>query len=1479
MNLSDPLPSPYDRTAARLAHSRLSRREVVVALVTWLVGALIVLAMIQTADQLDMIPHFPFFAGLYVIAAWFSGGLPVEVQIARAATLLGLIGVALGIECAIVIGVFSGLFSGLGLLLLRRWLPAGPHDPAGLFWTELWIGSAASLALTPALTLHGLVGGNFAHTLRDLPDYGAYILFISIYSATCAALLAGWLSLRGVPPGAYLRRAWPMLVVNSFLPLTFVPLTALAYFEWPGLRPLIMGLFLLSGLLFYATNHAYLSLSGRLSELRALNRIGQALNASLEFDDLLAAIRDELGALLDTSGFYLALYDRAANLVSFPLHYVVGQRVEVCPHPLGNGVTEYILRSGMPLVLQENLDPQVRALGIEPLGRAPRSFVGVPVISRDEVIGVMALRHYDREYAYTDNDIQLVETIAAQTAAAIRNAQLYQQSVRQRNELSSLHRISLVASASLELEAVLRTICDETVNLMPFHKVAIFLVDHAARTMRLVQSRGLSDAFCADALEVDVRTAQRAETIRTGQPTIVEDIQTDERFVDFRPKAEAEGFRAVLDVPLRLGDRIIGSLAAYYEKPRRFARSEVELMQTLSGQIAVAVENARLFEATRARSRELETLYDASTAINSSLSLKNVLRAVGMSLMQALETQSCLVLLPLADRRELGPEIRLVAGALGVEDTDQGLPHDRPRFALGELPSVEGAVRRQAALILARGNPALSEQETRILDAAAVESAVVVPLVSRGELVGLIAAGSPQQAQPFTPDQLRLAEALANQAAVAVENAVLFERTDIALSQRLDEIASLELIAQRMTRRLDLDGVIAQVLQAAAAASEAEFSEVALLDEPGQMLRIAAQHSLYPMPRLGQWPATQGLTGRALHTGQTMLVERVQDDPDYYRVREQVESELVVPILLEGRRLGVINLESTRLGAFTAEHARFVGNLAEHAAIAIQNARLFQAAQRRADEFNILRTIAVELLSSTDIRHTLQTIARGAMEHTHALDVHIYLYNQHTGALTFGTSLWSNGDEDREFAPPRTAGLTATVARSGERLVITQPYEHPLFVSPEIQEQFHQLPAALGAIVGVPLKRGGDVIGVFNIAFDTSIEVNDEMLRYLDFLAAQAAVAIANAELAEATRRSRDLLQALLDSSHDGIVMFDMDQRLVIANSRVEYLMNVRLSDVLGERLPAVMRKILSTSRDSANFIFAEARRIARAIRDNRNQMTRRRYTVGQPAARAIEEISMPVTGQDGEMLGRMFILRDVTQAMELEQFKQEMSHMLVHDLRSPLGGVITGVHTSLEELRENPRPDLAMVTTMLNVAETSARSLLSLVDGLLDINKLEAGEMPLRLADVSLAEIAGRVCRTLDPQAAAGAIQLTLSAPSDLPCLRADESLIERVLTNLVDNAIRYTPLGGRVDIRVEPSGAVHTVTVIDSGDGIPESQRERIFERFVQIDATQRKRGSKGSGLGLTFCKLAVEAHGGRIWVDGGPEGGAAFHFTLPV
>jgi len=242
-----------------------------------------------------------------------------------------------------------------------------------------------------------------------------------------------------------------------------------------------------------------------------------------------------------------------------------------------------------------------------------------------------------------------------------------------------------------------------------------------------------------------------------------------------------------------------------------------------------------------------------------------------------------------------------------------------------------------------------------------------------------------------------------------------------------------------------------------------------------------------------------------------------------------------------------------------------------------------------------------------------------------------------------------------------------------------------------------------------------------------------------------------------------------------------------------------------------------------------------------------------------------------------LVVWHDVTQQQELEQTREEFTHMLVHDLRSPLGAVIGGLSLA-DELTETPEGlDVDMVRETVHIALDGSKHLLDLINSILDINKLESGHMALDLNPVSLAALAGDAVRTLAAAATASGITLTSEVPADLPRVQADTEKVQRVLVNLISNALRFTPPGKHVTVRASVAGDLAAVTVVDEGPGIPADYRTRIFEKFVQVPGSKGRQ--KGTGLGLTFCKLVVEAHGGRIWVDCPETGGSVFTFTLPM
>ncbi len=233
-----------------------------------------------------------------------------------------------------------------------------------------------------------------------------------------------------------------------------------------------------------------------------------------------------------------------------------------------------------------------------------------------------------------------------------------------------------------------------------------------------------------------------------------------------------------------------------------------------------------------------------------------------------------------------------------------------------------------------------------------------------------------------------------------------------------------------------------------------------------------------------------------------------------------------------------------------------------------------------------------------------------------------------------------------------------------------------------------------------------------------------------------------------------------------------------------------------------------------------------------------------------------------------------------MEALRNDLIGMIAHDLRSPLTVILGTLEVLAEDLRDVLSEEHSHA---IGVAVRAARRQMGLIHNILDVQRLEEGKMPLNLGRIDLQPIILSAIGGAGLQATWRDIELTLDLPPDLPPVRADAALVERILANVIDNALRHTSVGGRVHVSAGllaegQGGGCVVVHVADTGPGVPEAEREAIFDKFRQADTTQK--GTQGtSGLGLAFCRMALEAQGGHIWVDSAPDWGAVFSFTLPI
>ncbi|MFL5379173.1 MAG: ATP-binding protein [Myxococcales bacterium] len=407
----------------------------------------------------------------------------------------------------------------------------------------------------------------------------------------------------------------------------------------------------------------------------------------------------------------------------------------------------------------------------------------------------------------------------------------------------------------------------------------------------------------------------------------------------------------------------------------------------------------------------------------------------------------------------------------------------------------------------------------------------------------------------------------------------------------------------------------------------------------------------------------------------------------------------------------------------------------------------------------------------------------------------------------------------------------------------------------------------LRSFSGHPLVHEGRLLGV--VAMWSREPLRDEVLEALRILARHAATAIAGAKLIEDVReqsaRSQAVsrqLEALVEASRSGIVLVDRGGRAAVVNRSFRNLFALGDREVVGAPiglLEDVLRPLVASGELSLGQTVDEDREISVNL-------------PGEPKPRIFRRYSTAALGAGGEVVGSMVVFDDVTNAHEVDRMKSEFISTVSHELRTPLTSIKGSMALVLDgsSLDEETRE-------LVEVTKRNADRLVRLVNDILDVSKIEAGRLELDPAPTDVAALCAEAVQGIDGFAKKVGVTVKSALADGLPPVRADRDRIVQVLTNLLSNALKFSPKAGSVDLLVEQKGNVVRFEVRDRGPGIPEDFRAKLFTRFAQSDRARREQ--EGTGLGLAICRALVLAHGGEIGVESEPGKGATFFFTLPV
>lgn len=401
-----------------------------------------------------------------------------------------------------------------------------------------------------------------------------------------------------------------------------------------------------------------------------------------------------------------------------------------------------------------------------------------------------------------------------------------------------------------------------------------------------------------------------------------------------------------------------------------------------------------------------------------------------------------------------------------------------------------------------------------------------------------------------------------------------------------------------------------------------------------------------------------------------------------------------------------------------------------------------------------------------------------------------------------------------------------------------------------------------GSAIGLPLTDGRFVFGVIMLLHPKVGYFSETHTALLEEVTELTSRAMSTAYELFDSRRMDRRYEHLFDDAVVPIILTDLEGNIIDVNRKVCDFLNYNRYELLNAPISSIHPDTAVNIAEKINFkalkIDEEVTLRANAIDSNSKEI---------PVIARVRRLNL--SGRDV----LEWVEQDITPQMELEQLRGDLSAMVYHDLRGPLQTINTTMYKLAKTLANHENP---LIPTLLQLGIRSTRQLRSMVDSLLDIQRFEEGSAILDLQTMELRVLLVDAVQLVQPLAADNQQRLRLDIPDDLPLVMVDSNMIVRVIINLLENAVKYTPDGGTITLKAQAKDALVQISISDSGPGIPRELKDRIFEKFNRVN---HKNAPQGVGLGLAFCRLAVEAHGGTIWVESELGNGSEFIFTLPM
>ncbi|HUF38912.1 MAG TPA: GAF domain-containing protein [Anaerolineales bacterium] len=1206
-------------------------------------------------------------------------------------------------------------------------------------------------------------------------------------------------------------------------------------------------------------------------------QIGSKLVSGMGFELGFVAIPTEQGAVLVSSAGKIPLHINPAVLL--------GQR-----NPL-----RQTLRTG-EIFLAADLD----AGGVETWRTSPLleqlnagSFICIPVGESGEAIRAAFMGIFSEpQPEFTENDLAVFGLLGRQIASTLRNLELLNRTEERLREvdvlldfsrrLGSLDTGEIIRALAENARQVARTtqavlvaLWDENRSCLVPAFVSGYRDDEAMRAVRFAAGETLPGKVFSD-----------GRIRRVGEVNIAVDYKLPyDELMKYQEATQGRVPIASLAAPIPSSSATIGVLILdSFTEPEAFTAEDEALVGSLARQTGLILENAQLLVEANRRAVQLAALTDVATTITSDLQVYRISASL-------LDHLSEVIPFDTGTFWFLKEDQLTVRAAQGFEDDEErvglSVPVEDSRL-LSDMVA-QGRALHVPDIRSDPRFPALPEFERL--------SWLGIPLIAKGDVVGVIALEK-TEANFYDSEHIQIATTFAGQAAVALENARLFEDSQqrtAELDERSQRLDLLNRLSSEFSSSLDTAHILRFTTRQIRETFACRIVSAVLIDPAGQAWLAAqspARDGAYPKP-------FDDLPFRQLRESLgVLIVEDLSSNPGLASLPEVWEpsgqgAALALSLVTGDDLHGLLILHTDqRLGSSEIDLARTIAN---QVAVAVQNAQLFDRSRKLAEDLE--RRVEARTHELAIEHERTETLLGIITELSASLDMDIVLnrtlalINRITGAEQ--STLIIANPADESLVRRASYGHDATLPETGETL----PHDFDRRLAdrvirtrePALIDDARADPlweAQHRSVIAIPLMLGAEALGALMLFHRESGVFTQHHLELIQAASKQVAVAVNNAHLYLLIRdqaerlggmlRSQQIessrLLAILESVVDGVIVTDSRGQVTVFNHAAEQILDLASKAVVGRSLDDFSELLGPPCRSWLDTIQAWSAN-PNSIETGDSFSEEIALDEVRVAAVNLAPVALP-----HEFLGTVSIFRDITHLIEVDRMKSEFVATVSHELRTPLTSIKGYVDILLMGAAGIVNPQQH---EFLRVVQENTERLNILVSDLLEVSRIEAGKVFLERGSVDLVELAGEVVTDyrLRSQEEKKPMRIWVSSDWTPPAAHADPARLRQILDNLVGNAYNYTEADGEIEILFRPSVEFIEVVVRDTGVGVAPKDQPQIFDRFYRGDAPLVT-STAGTGLGLSIVRYLVELHGGTIRIEsaGVPGEGSTFYFTVP-